>query len=172
MGANDAQMGRGQAATPTWADFRSDFEEVRLGVAVARVCESTFCDRDGYMRPGMIEAVWVHIEQDEFTEIIACMRIPNGDESIVLIYWHGGLMHYSFHIVTFTKKGERVADRVIAGTLSDQDTVLQRVATIDEDWIIYIVEGIRSASGQYDPATSRSFHLELLSTGDVMEVED
>ena len=159
-------------AVQSFSSFIALFEEVPLPLTLSPESVSVFSQRNESLAPDVIAEYLPHIEQDEFTEIIPCLRIADASESIILVYWQGGLLHYSFHIISFTKKGERVADRVIAGTLSDQDDVLHRVATIDEDWIIYIVEGLESARGEYDPNSNRSLYLEILSTGDIIESEE
>jgi hypothetical protein len=73
--------------------------------------------------------------------------------------------------VTFDKKGELIDKRVIAGTISQGGTLTTSVATIEDDWKIYIVSG-QSQANQikgFDPAKSTANHLELLPEGQITE---
>jgi len=51
--------------------------------------------------------------------------------------------------------------------------LVQSVATIEEDWIIYVVSGKTSARAtSYDASSSKSFNLELLATGEIINADE
>ena len=78
-------------------------------------------------------------------------------------------MNYQYVLTTFDKKGKLIDKSVIAGTYSDGKSLTKSVATIEEDWIIYIVSGQTAANAStYDPSTSNTFNLELLATGEII----
>lgn len=106
---------------------------------------------------------------DEFTEYVPCFRIPNTDNFYGVVYWKAQLLTYEYHLVTFDKKGEFITGKVVGGTITNGNTIIKTVATIDEDWIIHIVSGeddVRDPN--YDPENSKAYTMELLSTGDII----
>ncbi|MEO0777603.1 MAG: hypothetical protein AAFW73_09615 [Bacteroidota bacterium] len=108
---------------------------------------------------------------DQVTEYLPCLQIPGTAGFKALIYWKAGLLQYGYHLVTFTDKGEFIDKRGIAGTKLNGDALALSVATIDEDWVIHIVGGVSSATEiNYDPSNSQSFQLELLPTGEIINV--
>lgn len=110
-------------------------------------------------------------EVDDYTEFVPCMRIPETHDFHAVIYWRAGLMNYQYTLACFTKKGELIDKRVIAGTFSDGDVLTTSVATIDEDWSIYIVTG-QSSPGEknYDASSSTAYQLELLPEGRIVNL--
>ncbi len=110
-----------------------------------------------------------HSEIDEFTEYIPCFKIPNTDQFYAIVYWKAQLLNYEYHLVTFDQKGNFITGKVIAGMISNGNTLIKTVATIDEDWIIHIVTGEDNAgSSNYDPESSKAYTMEIVSTGDII----
>ena len=108
-------------------------------------------------------------ETDEFTEYFPCFRIPETGDFIAVVYWKASLMQYEFHLVTYTPKGELIAGKVIAQTLTNGQTIIRSVATIDEDHIIKVVSGeMEVKKMEYDAQDSKAHTMELLSTGDII----
>ena len=107
-------------------------------------------------------------EIDEFTEFIACFRIPDLKEFQAIVYWRAGLMDYRYVLATYNKKGELIDQRVIAGMYSDGDKLTQSVATIDGDWVIHVGSGQSDAkTGKFDVKNNTTFNLELMPDGTI-----
>ena len=103
---------------------------------------------------------------DELTEFVPCFRIPETHNFHAVVYWKGGLMNYNFTVATYTKEGQMIDARVIAGTYSDGKLLTKSIGTIDEDWMIFIVSGQNDhASSEYQAASSKTHQLELLPEG-------
>ena len=82
-------------------------------------------------------------------------------------------MKYHYVLATFDKQGNTLGSAVIAGTESDGKSILRSVATIDEDWVIHIVEGDQDAhETSYEPSASRAYRMELLATGEIIFLLD
>ncbi|NND09375.1 MAG: hypothetical protein HKN87_23630 [Saprospiraceae bacterium] len=110
-------------------------------------------------------------DQDGFTEYIACFKLPTEGRFSALVYWRASLMEYEYILTTFERSGRRISSKVIAGTKSNGESILRRIATIDEDGLITVAEGIQEAADRhYDPLDSRTYQLELTSTGDILHM--
>ena len=105
----------------------------------------------------------------EFEEYIPCFRLPRADHFIGLVYWKADLMNYEYVLNTYDLTGEPVASQVIAGTKSNGESILNRVATFDPEGVVYIAEGIGKADVRhYNAAESKNYELEILPSGDIL----
>lgn len=156
--------------------FLEAFPEIGLPVTLTEESAVAFSRENGPLSSHLIQEYLMPLEPeevDEFTEYIACLRIPQTHGFHAVVYWKAALMNYQYILATFSKKGELIHRRVIAGTYSDGDVLVQSVATIEEDWIIYVVSGKTSANAtSYDASSSKSFDLELLATGEIVKAEE
>lgn len=106
---------------------------------------------------------------DEFTEYVPCFAIDNTDGFVALVWWKAGLLNYEYVLATFSPKGELIDRRVIAFTRVKEGKVQRAVATIDEDWVIFIAEGQASGPDDlFDPTTSRTYDVEIMSNGEIV----
>jgi hypothetical protein len=148
--------------------FLEKFPEIELPITLSDDSAVEFSKQNDPLPAQMIQQ-FIDIEEDEFTEYIACVRIPNTHDFHAVIYWKAALMNYQYILATYTKNGKPIDKSVIAGTYSDGKSLTKSVATIEEDWIIYIVSGQAAANAPtYDPSTSNAFNLELLATGEII----
>lgn len=124
----------------------------------------------------MVDQFLVPIEptqtNDEFTEFIACLRLPDADNYIGLVYWRADLAQYHYTLVTLNPKTEEVIDRVIlAGTSYDGTELTQTTAAITEALMIYQVSG--QGGGQdfdYQASGSTARRFQLAESGKVIEM--
>ena len=108
---------------------------------------------------------------DEFTEFIPCLRFNNSKNYHALIYWKGGLMSYEYILISLSNKGEIISKKVIAGTLSNNQTIKESVAHIHTDYTIYSVVGESAVEDNtYKPLNSNSFHFSLLDDGSIESI--
>lgn len=154
--------------------FLGKFPELELPITIAEQTHIDFSRNNEPLNPLMIQQFLVPLEDkpiDEYSEFIACFRIPQTIEFQAIVYWRAGLMDYQYNLVTFTKKGILIDKRVIAGTFSDGEMLTRSVATIDEDWVISVVSGqVASSETTYDASTSRIYKLELLPDGKIVNL--
>ncbi|MCO6493984.1 MAG: hypothetical protein J5I98_36530 [Phaeodactylibacter sp.] len=160
----------------SFSHFLEKFPEVELPVTLAEEAHHAFSLRNDPLPPMMIEQFILPLEEremDDYTEFVPCMKIPETHDFHAIIYWRAGLMNYQYTLACFTKKGELIDKRVIAGTFSDGHTLTNSVATIDEDWTISIVSGqTRSGEKDYDASSSTAYQLELLPEGQIVNISD
>lgn len=152
--------------------FLSFFPEIEMPVILTDENLSVF-SKENKVLPGPLVSEFIgshdNSEADVFTEYIPCFRIPNTENFVGIVYWKAQLLNYEYHLVTYDLKGNFITGKVIAGIISNGNTLIKSVATIDEDWIIHIVTGeddVRSPN--YVADSSKAFTMELLSTGDII----
>ena len=106
-------------------------------------------------------------DPDDLTEYVPCFKIKGTKKMDAVVYWKAGLMTYEYVLMTFSPKGDLIDRRVIAGTKVENEVVVKSVATIDEDYNIFVVGGVNKDGQEYDPSDSQSVSLQLLQTGKI-----
>ena len=152
--------------------FLEKFPEVDLPITLGEETHHVFSNQNDPLPVAMIEQFILPIEEepaDDYTEFVPCMKIANTGDFYAIIYWRAGLLNYQYRLATFTKKGEYIDKRIIAGTFSDGEALTTSVATIDEEWAIFVASG-RSGDSllAYDAASSTAYQLELLPDGKII----
>ena len=152
--------------------FLSLFPEIELPISLTGDTISIFSKQN---KPISEEAIRQFIlpmeseEIDELTEYVPCFRIPDTKNFHVIVYWKGGLMKYEYVLISLKTDGQLISRNVIAGILSDGDTVTQSVAHIDEDWIISIIVGQSGPDGkEFEASDSLPISMEILNSGEVI----
>jgi len=151
--------------------FLNYFPEVELPITISEDLVHTADSFNKVLPASAVEDYilkWEDGEVDEYTEYIACFRLPETDEYHAIVYWKGGLMRYEYFLVTLNKQGELIAKKPVSTTISDGNTVKKSVAQIDEDLIIHIMAGENLADEKYDPNNSKAFNMEIMFTGDII----
>lgn len=111
-------------------------------------------------------ANWTQL--DEYSELIPCCQLELEEEFYAIIYWKGSLLSYEYILATMDRDGILIARKVIAGTLSNGQTVKSSVATIDEDNCIYTMVGeIKADAKNYSPTNSTAYKFEILPDGNI-----
>ncbi len=123
--------------------------------------------------PGdLIEAFILPAEEenpDDLTEFVPCFQIGETKDFHAVIYWKAELMSYQYRLVTYDHQGKIITSRVIAGTYSDGETLIQSMAIIEPDWEIIVVSGAKTkADPAFDASTSTTYSLELLPDGKII----
>jgi len=106
---------------------------------------------------------------DEYTEIIPCFQLDSKNDHFIIVYWKGSLLSYQFILMTLNKSAGVLSKKVIAGTLSNNQTVMESVAVIDEELNIFSVSGASDdlSARKYNPEHSQSFRFEIDSDGSI-----
>ena len=155
-----------------FSDFLARFPEVDLPITLADDLHHTFSAENAPLSAEMV-AQFIQPaepqEPDELTEFIAGFRLKETFDVHALVYWRAGLLDYQYIMLTFDKKGTVIDRRVLGGTHVDGQIVTKSVATIDPDWTIYVVTGQTLNDAVYNAGESRTFELELLPDGRVVE---
>jgi hypothetical protein len=103
---------------------------------------------------------------DEFTEYVPCFAIEGTEKFAAIVWWKASLLRYEYVLSTFTLKGDLINQRVIAFTEVGEGSIRRSVATINEDWEIYMAEGISSKeTDQFEPGSTVTTSCEILVNG-------
>ena len=153
--------------------FLSCFPQEKLPITLSSENASYFSEKNKALPIELIQRFILQglptDHEDEFTEYIACCRLPVSKDVHAVIYWRGSLMHYAYFLCTYTKNGVLINREMIAGLSSDSEMVHHSVATIDEDLIIERVSGSQSEKDAlYDPVSSKAVSMEILPSGEII----
>ncbi|MCK6693309.1 MAG: hypothetical protein L6Q97_14580 [Thermoanaerobaculia bacterium] len=157
----------------TFADFLAKFPPVPMPVTLGEDTHHVFSTENEPLPDGMI-VQFIHpteqtVADDEFTEYVPCFALEDTERFLALVWWKASLLNYEYVLATFTPKGELIERRVIAQTqVLSTGRIRRSVATIDEDWVIFIAEGESAdAEDHFDPTTSRTYDIEILADGTI-----
>lgn len=157
----------------TFADFVGKFPPVPMPVTLGEDTHHIFSQENEPLPDEMVVR-FIHptdrtVADDEFTEYVPCFAVDGTERFIALVWWKAGLLNYEYVLATFTDKGELIDRRVIAHTRVLKGGRIHRaVATIDEEWVIFIAEGESSDAGDsFDPTASHTYDIEILIDGTI-----
>lgn len=108
---------------------------------------------------------------DDMTEFVACFSLPKKDDFYTIVYWKAALLDYQYKLVTYDKKGNLIDQKVIAGTFLNGEDITQSMATITEEYEIYMVSGqnqIEVLDYKADQSTANRF--QLATNGKIVEM--
>lgn len=153
--------------------FLEKFPKIKLPVTLSDDSHHDFSKHNPPLPVQMIEQFLIPLEQgevDEFTEYIPCFRLPKTEKFHAIVYWKAALLNYEYILLTFDKKGVVLDKQIIAGTKTKDNALIRSVATIDEDWIIYMAGGVAPTNDEtnYDAASTHTINLELLADGKII----
>ena len=147
----------------TFANYLSRFPEVVPPVTLRDDSNHDFEANDP-LQAEMIEQYitrYEAVEMDEFTEYLACFRLPKTADYQTVVYWKAGLLNYDFVIATYKKDGNMIDKKAIAGIKVVGQNITRSIATINEDLAINIAEGMEIAGGDFsaDATKARRFQI-------------
>ncbi|MEQ1744222.1 MAG: hypothetical protein ABMA02_02270 [Saprospiraceae bacterium] len=157
----------------TFADFVGKFPPVPMPVILGEETHHVFALENPPIPEEMI-VQFIHpadptAQDDAYTEYVPCFSFEGTDDFAALVWWKAELLNYEYVLATFTLKGELINRRVIGYTRVKPDgKVARAVATIDEDWVVFIAEGESAKGDVFDPTTSRTYDVEVMSNGEIV----
>ncbi len=109
---------------------------------------------------------------DEMTEILVVARFEQEDNFQAMLYWKAELMTYSFILVTYNHKGEVIDHEKVAGTTYGEESVVESVAIIEDDWMIFAAEGSDKLSGDlsFEPDSSKKRNFMVEKDGHIIKI--
>ncbi len=154
-----------------FSEFAELFPPVTMPIVLGEDTHHIFSRENKPLPQPLVDQFILPLEEKkqdalEWTEYVPCFAIADIEHFVALVWWKAELLHYEYVLATFTPKGELIDRRVIAFTRVQGDTIHRAMATIDEDWNIFIAEG--EASGvddSFDPTTSRMREMEIMPDG-------
>ena len=160
-----------KAPAITFDKFLSAFPEHELPVSLTEESVLEF-ERQNDPLPEILVDAYVEAQEGEEYELIdyvPCFRIPATHDIHAVVIWRGDVLKHEYILVTFDKEGNQIASGTIAGMKVEGDSILRSVATIEENWMIYVVEGSQvNDDKHYSPTATNTFQMELLATGEIV----
>lgn len=155
--------------------FAQFFPKVELPITLHAEAHHAFSQHNQPLPQPCIEK-WLINENEEpspFVEYLPCFEIQNLEDCRGLVYWKADLLQYEYHLCTFDKESKLVQTKIIAGSKTNGDSIIQRIATIEEDGIILVAEGQSSVQHPNQEMQNRSdFHFEIMAGGDILQAFD
>jgi hypothetical protein len=100
---------------------------------------------------------------------VPCFLVGATENFVAVVWWKAELLNYEYTIATFKITGEKIKQRVIAGTRVVGETVEYRVAQISPELEIVIAEG-RAKGTDLDPQTRKTYALKFLPNGEFLQL--
>jgi hypothetical protein len=156
----------------TFGDFISKFPALPMPVTLGEETHHVFSKENKPLPPEMIEQ-FIHptnpdVADDEFTEYMPCFAIDDTAGFVALVWWKAELLNYEYILATFSLKGELIDRRVIAFTRVKNGAVHRAVATINDEWEVFVAEGHSTDGNQFDPSSSRMYDVEIMLDGTIV----
>jgi len=152
--------------------FAKLFPKIDLPVTLSEESQGHFSKANPPLPRDMVDHFLLPLQKeeiDEFTEFLACFQIPKAKEFIGLVYWKARLLTYEYILATFTKKGVLIDQQVLAGTTAQPDAIARTVATMDEEWNVFIVGGVENLrDSDNDGTKSEALKLSITEKGQIV----
>jgi hypothetical protein len=159
-------------------DFLSLFPPAKLPVSITLDSYKTF-EQVNDLIPIDLASEFIiqedELPEEEFTEFLPCFQITSraDQEFISLVYWKAALMRYDYILATYTKSGIPISRQVIAGTSSDGKSINQKVATIETDGDVQVIQSTQDASDmRFDPSQTKEIYYELAPSGHISQLNE
>jgi hypothetical protein len=150
-----------------FTNYSGRFPEIELPVTLRDDSNHDF-EANPPLQDEMIEQYitrYEAVEIDDFTEYMACFRLPKNEKFQALVYWKAGLMNYDFVIATYGKDGNMIDKKAIAGIKVVGQDITRSIATINDDLSINIAEGIEINGGDFNADTTKARRFQILDNG-------
>ncbi len=151
----------------------SYFPRLELPLVLQEGAEHQFSTNDGLPDQLLVELILpcLDFQPDEFTEYLPCGHWKTTDHNTICIIWVARLMRYSFYLISFNSRHEHVESLEVAGFFSDNEFLIRRMANIDEEGTITIVEGAHKINEkEFDLNLNRKLLLEIAQDGSLIKM--
>lgn len=153
-----------------FSKFIDLFQTIPFPVNLHQDAHHDFSKQDKGIKPELLNAFVIpHIGQhdDELTEYVPCFRLKAQKNFIAIVLWRAALLEYEYYVMTYNNAGDLIHHQVIAGMKSDGENIITRIAMIDNESVIHMVEGIVENENalDYDPSITREFTFEITPDG-------
>ena len=150
------------------------FPEISPPITVSDEAALSFSRHNKPLSASIIDKTFSNWDTfDEFTELVPCFRLPLEDPFYAFVYWKGALMSYEYILITIDEQGLFISKKVIAGTVSNGESVIKSVAVINEENLIYTsVGGLSLTKNTFNPVHSKAYKFEILPDGQIQSSQE
>ncbi len=152
-------------------DFLNLFPPIELPFSITSDTERTIAKVHDPLHPAWVTRFLLDPENlDEYTEFMPCFSIPNTEKFVGLVYWQASLEGSAYFLTTFSKSGNIIDQKIIAGTLYLKNAMVQMVCSIAEDWSILRSEAELTAQGEINKAVEpKTKFIQMTLEGELLE---
>ena len=162
-------------SNPQFIDLVSYFPPVDLPFTVQYNDLHRFTRTNDPLPDALLQTfIFPHLDFDidEFTEFLPCLRIHADGPFVLLVLWTGRLMHYAFTLWVFEPSGRCISQAEIAGFYSDQNDVYQRMAHVNEESEIFVVEtNLSNDESKIELGQTKKWMLSIQENGAIHRME-
>ena len=160
--------------SPELEHLLSFFPNLDPPITISEEVIVSFSAKNKPIPQALIDTFFTRWDQfDEYTELVPCFSLKTHRDHFAIVYWKGSLMTYEYILLTLDMQGQSISRKVIAGTISNGQTVKKSVATIDEDLCVYSVVGETLATKKnYSAPNSKGFKFEILPDGNIRSSQE
>lgn len=153
-----------------FSKFIDLFPNTSFPITLHKDAHHDFSKQDKSIRRELLEEYvvpYIGETDDEYTEYVPCFQLRAEKNFIAIVLWRAGLLQYEYYVMTYDNTGKLIHHQVIGGIKSDGKSVITRIAIIDDETNIHMVEGAASGNkvDDYDPTTTREFNFEITPDG-------
>jgi len=102
-------------------------------------------------------------------EYIPCFQLPGGKNFKAIVYLKISLMNYEYFLHTFDNAGRTISVKMIATMSSDGNQIKEKTAMIDENNVVWTLEGVSSSHMDFDPSDSLFIGFFIDEKGKIIE---
>lgn len=148
------------------------FQTISFPVTLHKDAHHDFSKQSQGIRSELLDEYvipYIGQQDDEYTEYVPCFQLRAEKEFIAIVLWRAALLEYEYYVMTYNNAGDLIHQQVIAGMKSDGQNIITRIAIIDDDSNIHMVEGAKNNANEqdYDPTNTREFTFELTPDGHI-----
>jgi hypothetical protein len=150
-----------------FTNFLSRFPEIELPVTLRDDSNHDF-EENPPLQAEMIEQFitrYEAVEMDEFTEYLACFQLPKKEKFQGLVYWKAALLNYDFVVATYSKDGNMIDKKAVAGIKVVGQNITRSIATINDDFAINIAEGVEINGSDFSADSTKARRFQILENG-------
>lgn len=115
---------------------------------------------------GMYITPFIGQNENEYTEYVPCFLLSQQKNYIAVVIWKAGLMEYEYYVLTYNNAGDVIHNQIIGGMKSDGEKVISRIAMIDDEKTIHMVEGeLKDHETDYNPQKTKEYSFTLDDEG-------
>lgn len=150
------------------------FDSIDFPYTLHSEAHHEFSTQNKSIHPELIQAYitpFIGQKDDEFTEYIPCFLLDQQKNYIAIVVWRASLLEYTYFVLTYNNAGDLIHKQVIGGMKSNGQKVLTRMAMIDDEKNIHMVEGELNDNHQDYDATQTKEYTFFLNEDGILELE-
>ncbi len=158
-----------------FSEFLSYFPKSSLPLTIQHSDHHQFNKSNDLLPDSLLQSFIIpnlDYEIDEFTEFLPCLQFESIPYMHHVVLWSARLMHYSFHLLNFNAQGLFLGISEIAGFYTLDDAVIQKMAHVDSEGNVFIIEGsLDDKQQEVALETTKKWQLEILPDGQIRYFE-